>query len=204
MRILALDISTKTGWSVFETDKLQNSGVFPQVSIEDFNVNDYPNKSSKYPWNMLKAASMVVNEIQNMLNQTRPDVLVVENTVKGRNRHTQRMLEFIHHELLTMLKEYRENYNLKFVYMDPSEWRHILGMQLSKNESKNNAKLSKAKKKAKEDGVKLDRKALGIRGRITKKHLSIRKVEELFGLKFKQKDNDRADAILLGAAFVKC
>jgi hypothetical protein len=73
-------------------------------------------------------------------------------------------------------------------YMDPSEWRKIVDLKLSKADKDNNKAVKKKEK----------------RGKITRKHLSVRMVNEKFGKSLKIKDNDEADAILLGfAATVK-
>jgi hypothetical protein len=40
------------------------------------------------------------------------------------------------------------------------------------------------------------------RGKITPKHLAVQKSNELYGLELKLKDDDIADAILLGRAFL--
>ena len=68
--------------------------------------------------------------------------------------------------------------------MDPSQWRKILEMRLSKEQKENNKLVSK--------GVK--------RGRITKKHLSVEMANARFNLKLKLKDNDIADACNLAVA----
>jgi hypothetical protein len=70
--------------------------------------------------------------------------------------------------------------------MDTSEWRKIVGLWMSKEDKKNNRQVSIGKK----------------RGKITKKHLSVRMVNEKFNKSLKLKDNDEADAILLGLAYV--
>ena len=40
------------------------------------------------------------------------------------------------------------------------------------------------------------------RGKISKKHLAVRMVNDLYGKQLKLKDNDEADAILMGQAYV--
>jgi hypothetical protein len=44
---------------------------------------------------------------------------------------------------------------------------------------------------------------LGIKGKVTKKHLSVRWVNETFGFNMKVKDNDICDAVCLGSAYIK-
>lgn len=180
MRILSLDISLKTGWALHQDASLLDCGLI-RVEIRDFNVNDDPNKQGSYPYNILEAAKSVAERLIGLISEKNPDSIVVENTVKGRNRHTQRLLEWIHMAVV-------ESIRLKgwsFHYLDPSEWRSALAMRLSKDDKKNNRLVGQGKK----------------RGRITKKHLSVRMANDLYGLKLKIKDNDIADAICLGRAF---
>ena len=109
----------------------------------------------------------------------KPDHIVIENSVKGRNRHTQRLIEWIHFCVVKLLQI------TPFSYLDPSEWRCSVGLRLNKDQKKNNQDVSKGKK----------------RGRIGKKHLAVNMVNEKYDLKLKLKDNDQADAILLGLAY---
>ena len=180
VRILSLDISSKTGWAVHEDLNLMNYGVI-RVEIKDFNVNKDPNKHESYPYNLLDASNEMARLLAKLIADINPDEIVIENTVKGRNRHTQRLLEWLHK---AMIEEIR-GLNRRFYYLDPSEWRRILEIRLSNQDKKNNRLVSSGKK----------------RGRITKKHLSVRAANDLYGLKLKIKDNDIADAICLGRAF---
>jgi hypothetical protein len=179
MLLLALDISTKTGFAVFVDGRLTEYGQL-RAKVEDFNVNDFPDRSPKYPYNIIDAANSMADQIMELVAKLCPTDIVVENTVKGRNRHTQRCLEFLHFALLTRLR------GRKMRYMDPSEWRALLGLRLNKDQKKNNQMVSQGKK----------------RGRITKKHLAINWVNETYGKTFKVKDNDICDSIGLGSAYL--
>jgi hypothetical protein len=186
MRVLALDASTKTGWALFDDGRLLQSGALKPVKIRNFNVNDKnAQKSDDYPYNIVDAAAEEVSLIHDLIQQKWPlDIVVVENTNKGKNRHTQRVLEFIHHE---MLLDFRDYSLVKMKYMDTSEWRSIVGLWMSKDDLKNNKEVRAGKK----------------RGKISKKHLAVRMVNDRFGKALKLKDNDEADAILMGLAYVK-
>jgi len=179
-RVLALDLSTKTGWAVFDDGVYITSGGTEKVFVDDFNVNAEPNRSPKYPFNIIDAAAEVAAQALALLDEHAPDRVVIENTVKGRNRNTQRCLEFIHSAVLIALRP-----RVALSYMDPSEWRKVVDMRLSAEQKKNNRDVSAGKK----------------RGRIGKKHLSVNMVNEKYNLGLKLKDNDRADAILLGLGF---
>lgn len=184
MRVLAIDLSTKSGWALFEEGRLVDSGALTRVPVEEFNVNQDPQLQPSYPYNLISAANAVANLVISLVDAVRPDEIVVENSVKGRNRHTQRLIEWLHLRMLQALGARGVR------YMDPSEWRRIVEMRLSKDDKKNNRAVSDGKK----------------RGRVTRKHLSVRMVNERFsseiGHRLKLKDNDQADAILLGLAYM--
>jgi len=200
MRVLSLDASTKSGWALFVDGKLTDSGALTPVKIEDFNVNKDPQLSPHYPYNIFDGARQVSVLVHELLMKCSPvDVVVVENTNKGKNRHTQRFLEFMHFCILGMLRSVKQ----PMVYMDTSEWRQIMGLAATKEDKKSNAKLSKAKRVALAAGVKLDKKTLGIKGKINVKHRAVRMVNEQYGKKLKMKDNDEADAILMGEAYCR-
>jgi hypothetical protein len=184
MRILALDASTKTGWALFVDGKLTESGALPAMPVEDFNVNKDPQKAPKYPYNVVDGALRIAEGIKALVEKCDAvDVVVIENTNKGKNRHTQRLLEFMHFCILIMLRSMPK----QMEYMDTSEWRSLVGLWMTKDDKKNNRDVSAGKK----------------RGKITKKHLAVRTVNERYGMKLKQKDNDQADAILLGQAYIQ-
>jgi Holliday junction resolvasome RuvABC endonuclease subunit len=73
---------------------------------------------------------------------------------------------------------------------------------MTKADKSANTKLSQAKSNAKHTGKKLDKVSLGIKGKITKKHLAIRWVNETYNLNLAMKDNDAADAIALASSYL--
>jgi len=179
MRILALDLSTSTGWSIIDAGILKEYGHL-SVSVNDFNVNNHPEKSPHYPYNIIDAVNSMADQVLAVYKQVKPDLTAIENTVRGRNRSTQRILEFLHKEVLELLRDE----NAKLVYLDPSEWRAALEVRLSKDDKKNNRMVYQGKK----------------RGKVTKKHLSVRMANALCGLDLILKHNDIADSICLGLA----
>lgn len=181
MKVLALDLSTKTGFALFDGDQLIEKGLI-RVEVKAFNVNDHPEKQKYYPGNILDAAHHVGFMVSELYFRVRPDHIVIENTVRGRNRHTQRLLEFIHKSVLDELRSIKA----PFSYMDPSEWRFVLGLRLSIPDKQKNKLVNAGK----------------VRGKVTRKHLSVRLANEMYGLNLKLKDNDIADAICLGKAFL--
>lgn len=181
VKVLSLDLSTSPGWAIMQNGALLDYGTEKFV-IEDFNVNNYPNKSVKYPYNIIDTVEQVADYIYNIYKSENDiDFVLIENTVRGANRHTQRVLEFLHMSVLTRFNEERN----KIKYIDVSEWRSRIGLYLSKEDSIHNKLVSKGE----------------IRGRVTKKHLAVRYVNSKFNKNFKVKDNDLCDAICMGVAF---
>jgi Holliday junction resolvasome RuvABC endonuclease subunit len=191
MKILALDISTKTGWALFSEEEkgptLSKHGHIISPALNTF--------ESKYPFNYLDLAAQVAGAIFNVIDDEQPDRIVIEETNKGKQRYSQKMLEFIHCTLIGYLKEHKPT--TPVLYVNTSDWRKALGVYLTKEQKKNNAKLSKAKRQG------ISKKEIGIKGKITRKHVAVEMVNQQFGLSLKQKENDTAEAILLGLAFCR-
>jgi len=197
-KFAALDLSSKTGWSIFDENELKDYGRL-DCKIVDFNVNKEPNKSPHYPYNIMDASKDMVDKVMVILNTYKVGHVVVENTVKGRNRNTQRFLEWLHY---ATCEKFREK-GIVFKYMDPSEWRAALNIRLSSDDKKNNKKVKKA------FDMGLSKKEAKVKGKVGRKHLSVRYVNEymkkigIFNYgPLKLKDNDIADSICLGLAYL--
>ena len=185
-RILGLDLSSKSGWAILNNDKIEDRGLI-RVQINDFNILNHPERSKFYPQNILSAADEMGVKIEQLIKDKNPDFVVIENTTRSsKNRGTQRILEWIHKSVLD--KFVLNNWPIH--YLDVSEWRKILNIRMSKEDKKNNANINKGKKKS-----------LGLKGKITSKHLSVRFVNEKHGLSLLQLDNDQADAVCLAMAY---
>lgn len=180
MKTLAIDLSTKSGWSSFVDGVYKESGALDKVYVEDFNVNDEPGKSPLFPFNVINATQTVARMVVNLVGQHQPDIVLIEQTTMGKNRFTQKLLEWLHYAVLEQLRG-----RAPIVYIDVSEWRKIVEMRLSTEQKKNNREVSSGRK----------------RGKITKKHLAVNMVNEKYGLGLKLKDNDQADAILMNLAY---
>jgi Holliday junction resolvasome RuvABC endonuclease subunit len=234
MKILSLDLSTKTGWALFENGKLNCYG---QIKSDYKLTEEYP----YYPRNYLQMSQFMASEIEKKVSSSNPDMIVIEETNKGKNRYSQKQLEFIHNQVIEALFKYDIH------YMDTSEWRSILGISLDKDQRKDNREINDARKKefdrvfnqhfdelnvsyqtelagakGKRDKNKILKKYQAIartktkermrsfrfkeegkvKGKVGTKQLSVNFVNETFSLKFKLKDNDIADAICVGYAFI--
>ncbi|MDE2103616.1 MAG: hypothetical protein KGL39_40635 [Patescibacteria group bacterium] len=201
MRILGLDISTKTGWALVDYEagkepRLLSSGVIrlsgPVVGYA----------GGKYPWSYLGAADVESADIMGLIREQLPDVVVIEEVNLGRSRYAQRILEFIHCQFLMALRAMvSDDGALNVVYVSSSVWRQCLGLKLTSAQRRDNARLSRAKAEASASGTRLNKKALGLRGKVTKKHLALAYANQRYGLQLRVKDNDIADAICLATAY---
>lgn len=191
MKILALDISTRTGYALLEHI---SEGEVPQI-LERGNITPHETltEAGEYPWNYITVASDMGNQLMQKVYDTDPDVIIVEETNIARSRYSQKILEFIHCSFLSLLEV--TDYDIK--YVSTSDWRAACDVFMSKDDKKNNAKVNKAKRDGK------SKKEVGLKGKITRKHIAIRRIKELYGLDLKQKENDIAEAILLGVSYTR-
>jgi hypothetical protein len=208
-KLLALDLSTKTGWAYFETcGKSEEFG----TALENFKLVDNGliklgqnilTFEGEYPRNVMRAVWTQVDKVLDVVFKYEPSVIVIEDTVPGRQALSQRFLEWLHYNLLSSIEsEVRADQMPKIVYLKTGVWRQNVGLKQSKADAKNNKIANKIKSLPKDMAKKM-RKETGVRGKISKKHQAVRMVNERFSLNFKVKDNDRADAILLGCAFLQ-
>ncbi len=193
-RVLSLDISTKTGWAVFESEE-------EGVSLIDYGVVDQIKQPDlPYPESFVEWAYVCFEKIVELIDRFAPDVLVIEETSgNSKSSHSQKILEFIHFLVAKMIRETR----IKTVYIMSGQWYSETGCKISKGESKHNAAVRKYKQKNdtniayNEDGKRI--------GRITRKHVYIRRANEIFGEQLREplilKDEDKAAALLLGYSY---
>lgn len=198
-----------------------------------------------YPANFRDMAEAVARDVMKLALDHKPDFIIIEETNKGKNRYSQKQLEFIHYAVNAELV--RVGFIYKIRYLDTSEWRKLLGIGLDKDQRQHNNEVKKQRValmkeliaqydrdhtqeryligtiKGKRDQKKADKEYMNKRvewvkekmrpfrskidgkvaGKIGVKNLSVELVNELFDLKFKKKDNDIADAICLGVAYLK-
>lgn len=171
--IASFDISTKTGFAAMDNDESLIAYGTYHIAEPAFPVEG----PSDYVF--IQQSESLANFIVNFANEHKADTIVIEQTNQGKNRVTQKQLEFLHYGVLREL--YLAKLNHKIMYVNTSEWRSGLGIKMSKDQRKHN-KLVKAKT---------------ARGKITAKHLAVQYVNRKYGLKLRQKDNDQADAICM-------
>lgn len=193
-RILALDVSTKTGYAVAVSSdssiKLENYGTLEQIHQPEGN----------YPSNYVLWAYSVFKEIEELIERFKPNILVIEETSKGsKNAMSQKILEFTHF----LLAQYIMVNGLTTEYIMTEQWRREIGCKMSDAEKIRNKEVRAYKKKNKTTlAYDINGKRIGIIGR---KHVNIRRVSEIFGDQLKEplkrKDEDLADGLGLLACY---
>jgi Holliday junction resolvasome RuvABC endonuclease subunit len=192
MKLLALDFSTCTGWVVLEGER----GKVPRIIASGRIEKDESFVNPIYPWRPLQIAMQIAKKANELLQEHHPEVVVIEETNKGKNRYSQKQLEWIHFAFLSSFAHF-PNPPKNIFYINTSDWRKILGTGLTKEDKKLNAKVRKLWKAGDRKGIK----NLGVRGKVNKKHTAIRYVNSTYGLDLKMKDNDIADAICIGTSY---
>lgn len=195
LRILSLDISTKTGYAAIvsgpEGCYLEACGTVPQIPEPEGLI---------YPGSYVNWAYMVFEKIVELVDRFAPDMLVIEETVAGSKNHlSQKILEFTHFLVAKMIRDS----GIKVRYFLTGEWRVLVAAKMTTEEKKRNKsiKLQKA-----QTGKKLAKDANGkVIGKIGKKHVNVRRANEIFGDMLAKplikKDEDTADALLLAYAY---
>jgi Holliday junction resolvasome RuvABC endonuclease subunit len=94
MKVLAFDVSTKTGYAVFDNDGQKNS-------LIKYGLVTLPKKigqNGNYPFGFLYYVQELVEKLIELVNEVDPDVLVIEETTgAGRaSRYSLKALEFLH------------------------------------------------------------------------------------------------------------
>lgn len=185
-RVLSLDISTKTGFCLGISDEngfsLESYGTIDKIECPD----------GTYPATFVDWAYLCYEKIAEQVDNLHPDVLIIEETAaNSKSSHSQKILEFVHFLVAKMIRDTK----IKSVYFMTGEWRSEAGCKMTKEESLHNKTVKKYKTTNKSD-IAYDINGKRI-GKKTKKHIAIRRVEELFGMKLKLVQNDLADALLL-------
>lgn len=185
--IVALDISTKTGFAVFSESKLIQYGtLFQKVTPLEVDV---------YPIGFVKFAEKVGDDILTLVRSFNSKEVVIEETNASRQNYSQKILEFIHFSVVKKLAED----GVKINYVRTGVWRQITGSNQSSEEKRLNAKIGRIKKKTGKKLAKIDGKVVGKK---TRKHSAIRSFGDHFGIELKRKEEDAAEAALLGLAFI--
>jgi Holliday junction resolvasome RuvABC endonuclease subunit len=196
VRVLALDVSSKTGYSLFEI--ADNVPVLTKYGV--LQKTDLP-KDVPYPEDYLQWAANTWREVESLIARFKPHQIAIEETAiktTGSNAYSQKFLDWCHYHLATLLAEAVPPY--AYTYYKTDEWRAIIGCNRMTDEDKRHNKLYRDLKKSKKGGLIKHPTTGKVISLVNKKALNIRKVNEVFGLSLIKKDEDIADAIGLGYA----
>ena len=202
--MLALDLSSRTGWAFYQNGVLKERGVCAAEG------QVLTSSTLKYPWSMMQSVMDMKEKVRGLVERFGPDIVVIEETNLGKQRYSQKFLEWLHFNVVAYLhvmsttRGWPKAENV--VYISTSAWRKTLDIKLSKDDRKNNRKVKGIKGDSvlsKETKKKL-LKELGVRGKKTPKHLSCAYVKATHGIDLKvSTENDIADAICIGDAYLK-
>jgi len=208
VKILSLDISTSTGWALYEAGRVSYGLITIDVAKEG------------YPFNYINAAQEMAHLVSNRVLVSEPHHIVIEETNMGRSLFTQKQLEFIHCAVLCQLKF---SWEKQLTYVSSRVWRAALNLKLSKEDRAHNkhykdtreaeiqrlnivhqfVKPAKARHKKIGDDMR-GFKVMKDGVRVTKVHekdLVLAYVNRKYGLTLKKKDDDLADAIAMAEAY---
>lgn len=188
-------MSTKTGWAFLIS---KDDGSYELVDFGQIKQIHMP--AGTYPGQFVDWAYHCFEVVLELIETYQPDTLVIEETAAGSKAiYTQKILEWTHFLLARFIKETK----IKAVYIKTEEWRREIGCLMSKTESKRNKAVREYKKKNK-TSIAYDDSGKRI-GKITRKHINIRRANEIFGQflpkELRKKDEDLADALGLAAAY---
>jgi Holliday junction resolvasome RuvABC endonuclease subunit len=133
MKVMGLDLSTKTGWSIVEDMKLKEYGIVSHKSS---------GQEEDYPFNYIDASLKIADDVLELVVRHSPDIVVIEETNKGKNRYSQKQLEFIHYAVCSRIRHTPPI----IVYLDTSQWRKLTKTDYSQGERQ--AKVDRKKAKA--------------------------------------------------------
>jgi len=170
MKVLGLDISSKTGYALIDDGFLKDKGLLKSPIVINVLGENFA---------ILDRASKMADLIFNLIKNNKPDYIYIEQTNAGKFRTSQKLLEFTHCVLLQHIVKH--NLQDRVRYVDTSKWRSKLSIKLTKEERKHNKSVKEKK----------------ARGKITTKHLSVKWANKTYNLNLKIKDNDIADAIAI-------
>jgi hypothetical protein len=200
MKLLALDVSTKTGFAVFDDKKLVEFGLIKSSRPSHYkaDVKTYKDLRPEYPTDFINTAESIAKECLDLAVTHECPLVIIEHTEKGRARLSQRLLEWIN---LVVAKTLLDN-GIQIRYLFVSDWRTVTKCYLKywPEYKAWNSKIAKLKLKAlpTKSGAKIAKIEGKIVTKVDQKKLSIILANEAYGLELK--DDNIADAVNLGRA----
>jgi len=205
MRFLSLDLSTNTGYAVFfgaeeEGDPaLESYGLVTHKAANyKADIKKFSDLPTEYPYNFIDTARKFGDTCVKIYQESGCEAVVIEHTEKGKQRLSQRLLEWINYAVVDAFT----GIGVRVSYLLVSDWRTHTKCYLKfwPEHRVWNTKISKLKKIAAptKSGAKIAKLEGKIVTKINQKKLSIILANEAYGLE--TKDDNIADAINLGRA----
>jgi hypothetical protein len=146
-RVLALDVSTKAGWCVLDSDEVSGAVEMELVSQGLLMLPKPSDFEDPYPWSYIKAADAAADILVELIVRVQPDAVVVEETNLAKARYTQKLLEFLHYALIHRIGEKVSAgfLTVPVFYLSSMVWRQKLGLVMTKADKGNNKLLKQAK-----------------------------------------------------------
>lgn len=197
-RYISLDLSTNTGYAIFEHEShaynLIKYGVFTKkVKNYKANIRSFKDFTDDYPENYLITANTISAMCINIILVNEIDCVVIEHPEHGKQRMSQRLLEWVH---LTLIQKLRK-LQVPFKYILVKDWRQIVNCYI-----KNFPELHEQNKQIRKIKNKTGKKIATIEGKrigcINQKKLSIIIANNTYNLNIK--NDNIADAINMGRA----
>ena len=200
MKFLSLDLSTKTGYAVFESDTLIEYGLVKSGKKSHYkaDVKSFKDLDEDYPLGFIQTAKEIASLCKEIYHQHNCELAVIEHTEAGKARLSQRLLEWINY---AVAYEFLEN-QIPLQYLFVSDWRNAVKCYLKYWPKHKiwNTKIKKLKAVATptKSGAKIAKIDGKIVTKVDQKKLSIILANDAYGLTLK--DDNVADAINLGRA----
>jgi hypothetical protein len=187
MKILAIDMAaSKSGWAIYIDGKPIRYGTcFIDKEQSEFGL---------YPFCFPQYARYAATKLAELVDFEKPSEVILEETNPGKNVYSQKSLEHVHFAFI----EEMDKRKISLTYIRTGVWRKLVGAYQNSEEKKLNSKIGRMKiKNGSSKPVKIDGKVVGKK---TRKHVALRRVQELFGFELRMKEQDAAEAILIGLA----
>lgn len=203
MSVFALDLSTNSGYAIFDDGKLFDYGVF-SVETEDYvaDVKSFADLPDSFPNNLMSTARKVSEKVGILYDSyadKRDDIhVIIENVELGRQRISQQLLNYIHYDVIKELAKR----DVKPRYVLVSDWRKVVKCYVKEwpEYIKYNRKVYSAKRVAKPNkaGARVAKIDGKIVSRVDQKKLSVIIANKTHNIDIS--NHNIADAINIGYA----
>src|SRR5574338_578511 len=121
MKYIGLDLSTKTGWAVIDSENLIDYGLI-QIKISSIPL--------EYPFNFCVLSNKMAENILKVVKKhwSIDSKIIIEDTniYSKSKRYSQKVLEFIHCATIDCLMKN----SFKPIMINTSKWRSIIGISM--------------------------------------------------------------------------